>query len=80
MTYSPSSEEKQAYFQGYCVVNQYNLKSHKFLPNPYAYAGFEEPLLWEAWEVGFNDAFNDEMQILSLIGEMSDGQENSNDD
>jgi hypothetical protein len=78
MTYSPSVEERQAYVEGYCAVNQYNLKSHKFLPNPHS--AFTEQLLWEAWEVGFNDAFEDEMSVLSIIEELSNGQENSNDD
>ena len=75
---TPSPEERQAYVEGYSAVTQFNLKSHKFLTNPYA--AFREELLWEAWEVGFNDAFNDEMLILSLIEEMTNGQENCNDD
>jgi hypothetical protein len=75
---TPSIEERQAYVEGYSAVNHYNLKSNKFLPNPYAM--FTEPLLWEAWEVGFNDAFDDEIQVLSIIEELTNGQENSNDD
>ena len=76
-----SPEEKQAYVEGYSAVSQFNLKSHKFLPNPYEHLGKNfDPLLWEAWEVGFNDAFDDEMKILSIIEEMSNGNENSNDD
>ena len=75
---TPSIEERQAYVEWYCAVNQYNLKSHKFLPNPYD--AFKEPLLWEAWEVGFNDAFDDEINVLSIIEELTNGQENSNDD
>lgn len=73
-----SPEEKQAYVEGYSAVTQFNLKSHNFLPNPYS--AFKESLLWEAWEVGFNDAFDDEIQILGIIEGMSDGQENCLDD
>ena len=71
MTYSPSSEERRAYVEGYSVVNQFNLKSHwQATEVPLnLYDAFKEPLLWEAWEVGFNDAFDDQMQILSLIEE-----------
>lgn len=75
---TPSIEERQAYVEGYSIVNQFNLRSHKFPLNPYP--AFKEPLLWEAWEVGFNDAFDDEIQILGLIEEITDGEENSNDD
>jgi len=75
---TPSIEERQAYVEGYSAVNHYNLKSHKFLPNPYA--AVTEPLLWEAWEVGFNDAFDDEMNVLAIIEELTNGQENSTDD
>jgi hypothetical protein len=75
---TPSIEERQAYVEGYSAVNHYNLKSHKFLPNPYA--SVTEQLLWEAWEVGFNDAFDDEMNVLAIIEELTNGQENSTDD
>jgi len=78
---NPSLEERRAYVEGYSSVNQYNLKSRSFLPNPYEFLGREfDSLIWEAWEVGFNDAFGDEMQILSLIEEMTDGEENCNGD
>lgn len=66
----PSLAEREAYVQGYTAVNQNNLKSHKFLPNPYDERS--EALIWEAWEVGFNDVFEDEMTILRIIEEMSD--------
>jgi hypothetical protein len=55
-----SLDEKIAYVNGYSAVNELNLKTNKFLPNPYN--EFKEPLLWEAWEVGFNDAFEDVME------------------
>lgn len=80
MSYSPSLEERQSYIEGYSAVTQFNLKSHKFLPNPYEHLGQSfDPLLWEAWEVGFNDAFEDEMKILSIIEELSNGQDKSID-
>ena len=75
---NPSIEERQAYVEGYSAVNHYNLKSHKFLPNPYN--DISDQLLWEAWEVGFNDAFEDEINVYSLIEELSNGEENCNDD
>jgi hypothetical protein len=65
----PSLAERETYVQGYAAVNQHNLKSNKFLPNPYSEV--TEALLWEAWEVGFNDAFQDEMVVLRIIEEMS---------
>ena len=66
---TPSVEERQAYIEGYSAVTQFNLKSHKFLSNPYD--DVKEQMLWEAWEVGFNDAFQDEMTVLRIIEEMS---------
>jgi hypothetical protein len=77
MPYSPSPEERQAYVEGYSAVTQFNLKSHKFLRNPYD--DINQQMLWEAWEIGFNDAFDDEMKILSIIEELSNDQENSSD-
>jgi len=78
MNYSPCVQERQAYVEGYSAVTQYNLKSQKFLLNPYD--DVKEQMLWEAWEVGFNDGFDDEMKVLSIIEEISDGYKNSNDD
>jgi len=66
---TPSVEERQAYIEGYSAVTQFNLKSHKFLSNPYD--DVKGQMLWEAWEVGFNDAFQDEMTVLRIIEEMS---------
>mgnify|MGYP006292049981 CR=1 FL=1 len=56
-----SLDEKIAYVNGYSSVNEFNLKTNKFLPNPYNEN--KEPLLWEAWEVGFNDAFDDTLEL-----------------
>lgn len=70
--FDPSPKERQAYVEGYSAVTQYNLKSNKFLPNPYEFYGKEfDSLLWEAWEVGFNDAFEDEVNVTRIIEEMS---------
>ena len=59
-------DEKIAYVNGYSAVNEYNLRTHKFLPNPYSDKA--EPLLWEAWEVGFNDAFEDIVDMERQLG------------
>jgi len=67
--FDPTSEERQAYVEGYSAVTQYNLKSNKFLPNPYN--DKTDQFLWEAWEVGFNDAFEDEVNVTRIIEEMS---------
>ena len=69
--FDPTSEERQAYVQGYAAVNKHNVKFHSFLPNPYSEV--TEALLWEAWEVGFNDAFEDEVMVVRLIEGMHNG-------
>jgi hypothetical protein len=77
MTYNPSSEEREAYIHGYDAVGHGNFKLDLFPRNPYD--NVAESLLWEAWEVGFNDSFEDEIKILRIIEELSNGQENSTD-
>ena len=62
-TYEPSPKEKNAYRLGYSVVNRKNIKNNYWTLNPFNID--RESLLWEAWEIGFNDAFNNQLERVN---------------
>lgn len=64
--YIPSDLEKEAYCYGYASVDYGVFELDIFPNNPYC--NFRETLLWEAWEVGFNDAFEDAVRENFLSG------------
>ena len=55
--YIPSDDEKLAYCYGYGALDYGIIELDIFPDNPYC--NIRETLLWEAWEIGFNDAFDD---------------------
>jgi len=70
LNYSPSKEEREAYYFGYTAVDYGCMKLDLFPSNPYdLWFPRSQYLLWEAWEVGFNDGFEDKMEMLKITEE-----------
>jgi hypothetical protein len=74
INYSPSKEEREAYYLGYTSVDYGCMKTDMFPMNPYDDLWFprSEYLLWEAWEIGFNDGFNDKVSMIHTIESLTD--------
>ena len=67
MDYNPSRKEREAYKFGYNSA-QYELLGTGYIPkNPFD--NISDMKLWEAWEIGYNDGFEDEVIHLNLIKE-----------
>ena len=58
--YIPTPEERSAYTYGFVAVDYGNLKTDRYPINPYD--DIEQQNLWEAWEIGFNDAFENAVE------------------
>ena len=67
INYNPSRKEREAYKFGYNSA-QYELLGTGYIPkNPFD--NISDMKLWEAWEIGYNDGFEDEVIHLNLIKE-----------
>ena len=71
LNYTPSKEEREAYYLGYTAVDYGCMKTDIFPINPYDELWFprSEYLLWEAWEIGFHDGFVDKMEMIQTTEE-----------
>ena len=65
-SYKPSLREQQAYAMGYSAVENGVPTLDLFEDNPFDH--IKDMLLWEAWEIGFNDAFDDYVKYMKLMG------------
>ena len=65
MQYNPSQAEKEAYINGYTAVGFGDIELDIFPQNPFN--DRVDRLLWEAWEIGFNDAYEDEVTVINIV-------------
>jgi hypothetical protein len=71
MTYNASQAEREAYINGYSAIKFGDVRLDIFPENPFNDRA--DYLLWEAWEVGFNDAYEDEVTIINIVKGLTDG-------
>jgi hypothetical protein len=73
-----TKEERDAYCLGYTSVDYGCMVTDRYPTNPYD--PLSDDLLWEAWEVGFNDRFEDKVTVIRIIEDMHNGKKDSIDD
>jgi hypothetical protein len=65
-----NNDQRLAYRLGCSAVRAGNVKADVFLPNPYDFES--EPDLFAYWELGFEDAYAEELEMLNLLDDFDE--------
>jgi len=62
--------EREAYYLGRTSLEYSDIKTNMFFPNPYDPK--REANLFIAWEIGFNDGFEEEISTEIILNNLQD--------
>lgn len=62
--------EREAYYLGRTSLEYSDIKINMFFPNPYDPK--QEKNLFVAWEIGFNDGFEEEISTEIILNNLQD--------